>query len=91
MRVLRIAAGVEAASLVILLVNLLTAHTSAISGLVGPLHGTAYLVVIVTTSLTPTAAVAGTRWRAVVPGIGGLLVLRRIRNLPSTPQPRRVT
>lgn len=79
MRALRIAAGVEAASLVILLVNLVTVHTRAISGLVGPLHGTAYLVVVATTLLTPTAAVAGTRWRAAVPGIGGLLVLRRIR------------
>lgn len=78
MRVLRIAAGVEAASLVALLANLVSSHAEAITTLVGPLHGMAYLVVIVATVSAPTAASSGARWRATIPGIGGLLALRQI-------------
>ncbi|MFE9397456.1 hypothetical protein [Streptomyces flavidovirens] len=80
LRALRISAGVEAASLAALLLNLLTTHTQAISTLVGPLHGTAYLVVIATTWPVPAAASSGARWLALVPGVGGLLALRRIRS-----------
>ncbi|MEU4269258.1 hypothetical protein [Streptomyces sp. NPDC026092] len=74
MRTLRIAAAVEAASLVALLANLLTTHTPAIASLVGPLHGTAYLVTIAAAWPAP-----GTRWLAVIPGVGGLLALRRLK------------
>lgn len=80
-RTLRIAAVVEAASLALLLANLLTIHARPLSGLLGPLHGTAYLVVIASTWMlpsTPTRARRVSRWRAVVPGVGGLLVLRGI-------------
>jgi hypothetical protein len=77
MRTLRIAAAIEAGSLALLLVNLVTVHAPAITSLGGPLHGTAYLAVIALTLLTPAATVPGTRWRAMIPGIGGLLVLRR--------------
>ncbi|WP_119731818.1 DUF3817 domain-containing protein [Thermomonospora amylolytica] len=76
MRTLRIAAAVEAASLAVLLANLLTAHAEAIASLVGPLHGTAYLTVIAATWLVPAGTPA--RRRAVIPGIGGLLALRRL-------------
>jgi hypothetical protein len=79
-RTLRIAAAAEAASLAILLGNLLSAHTQAVTALLGPLHGTAYLVVIAATSMIPPAASPGARWRALIPGVGGLLALRRIRN-----------
>jgi hypothetical protein len=84
---LRIATGVEAASLVVLLVNLLGTHTKAITTLVGPVHGTAYLVVIAAIALAPTAASSGARWRAAVPGIGGLLALRQIRDQSPAHQP----
>ncbi|WP_329112433.1 hypothetical protein [Streptomyces sp. NBC_01353] len=80
MRTLHIAAGVEAFSLVALLANLLTTHTPAVSSLVGPLHGTAYLVVIAATWQVSNATMSGTRWAAVVPGVGGLLALRRMRS-----------
>ncbi|MEU4578486.1 hypothetical protein ACBI99_09535 [Nonomuraea sp. ATR24] len=76
---LRIAAAVEAASLVVLLTNVFTVHHDAITSLGGPLHGSAYLTVLVTTILSPAVASTATRWRAAVPGIGGLLVLRHIR------------
>ncbi|TDD81127.1 DUF3817 domain-containing protein [Actinomadura rubrisoli] len=78
MRALRIAAAVEALSLAALLVNLVTVHVQAVSSLLGPLHGTAYLAIIVLTLTGPAAAAPGARWRSAVPGVGGLLVLRRV-------------
>ncbi|MEU7827530.1 hypothetical protein [Nonomuraea sp. NPDC049129] len=80
LRTLRLAAAVELVSLVVLLGNLLTTHTPAVATLVGPLHGTAYLVIVVTALLAPAALPSGVRWRAVIPGVGGLLVVRRMRN-----------
>ncbi|KAK1181597.1 hypothetical protein B7755_027720 [Streptomyces sp. NBS 14/10] len=77
MRTLRIAAAVEAISLAALLLNLVTVHTKAITTLGGPVHGMCYLTVIVCTWMTPTTSTA--RWLAAIPGIGGLLVLRRIQ------------
>jgi hypothetical protein len=70
-RTLRIAAVVEAVSVVALLGNLATVHVSAIASVLGPLHGTAYLVVIALTWSSPAAGSSGARWPAVVPGIGG--------------------
>ncbi|WP_058043328.1 hypothetical protein [Streptomyces roseifaciens] len=75
---LRIAAGVETASFAVLLGNLLTTRTQAVTTLVGPLHGMAYLVALAATSMAPSAASTGARWRAAIPGVGGLLALRRI-------------
>ncbi|MFI6071965.1 DUF3817 domain-containing protein [Actinoplanes sp. NPDC051343] len=74
---LRIAARVEAASLVILLANLATVHIPWIATLVGPLHGCAYLLVIGTVLQTTRLRCA--RWLSLVPGIGGLLAERSIR------------
>ncbi|MGP4015811.1 hypothetical protein [Saccharopolyspora sp. 5N708] len=76
MRILRIAAGVEAASLAALLINLCTAHLRVITTLGGPLHGMAYLVVIAITFATTRSPAA--RWCAVIPGVGGLLAVRKI-------------
>jgi hypothetical protein len=79
-RALRIAAAVELVTLAALLVNLLTVHAEFVSSLGGPVHGTAYLAVIALTwATTPVNTTRGTRPRSVVPGIGGLLVLRRLR------------
>jgi hypothetical protein len=76
LRLLRTAALVELLSLVLLLANLATVHWSPVASLLGPVHGCAYLFVIgaalrVTTDLR-------TRLTAAVPGIGGLLALRRL-------------
>ncbi|WP_432753836.1 DUF3817 domain-containing protein [Streptomyces sp. JL2001] len=76
MRILRIAAAVEAVSLALLLLDLVTEHAEVVTSLGGPVHGTAYLTVILVVRLKPPAS-AGARWRALVPGVGGLLVLRR--------------
>lgn len=89
LRTLRLAAAVEMVSLVILLGNLLTTHTRAVAALVGPLHGMAYLVIVVTALLTSAALPSGVRWRAVIPGVGGLLVVRRMRNHSPEAQDRK--
>jgi len=73
---LRIAAGVELASLGILLINLFTAHWPQVSSLAGPIHGCAYLLVIILTARRSQSI--RTRATAVIPGVGGLLVLRRL-------------
>lgn len=75
-RALRIAAGAELVTLAVLLVNLATAHWPQVSSLFGPAHGCAYLFVVIGTVRLSTAA--RTRVMALVPGIGGLLVLRRL-------------
>ena len=80
---LRIAARVEAASLLILLVNLATVHVPSIATLVGPLHGCAYLVVI--GAVWQGSRSRRARWLSVVPGVGGLLAERAIGRSPAEP------
>jgi hypothetical protein len=82
---LRLAATVEVISLAALLTNLLTVHAEAVSSVLGPLHGGAYLTVIVITLLTEGASVR-TRLLAVIPGIGGLLAARAL-NRPQDETP----
>lgn len=76
MRSLRIASAVELASLAVLLANLATAHLRPVSSLVGPLHGCAYLWVVI--AVYRTGGSTSARIRALVPGIGGLLAMRRL-------------
>jgi hypothetical protein len=74
---LRAAARIEAASLLVLLLNLATVHLPRIATLVGPLHGCAYLLAIgATLQASPSPRI---RWLSVVPGVGGLLAERSIR------------
>jgi hypothetical protein len=78
MRLFRVAAAVEFLSLLALLVNLATAHLPAITSLCGPIHGCAYLFVVVATMRAPTVSMSTTtKVLAWLPGVGGLLVLRR--------------
>ncbi|MEV0200958.1 hypothetical protein [Nonomuraea sp. NPDC050691] len=79
LRVLRVAAAVELLSLAVLLGNLFTVHAKTITTFGGPAHGMAYLVVVAAVSMAPSAAGSGARWRAFVPGAGGMLALRRLR------------
>ena len=76
LRWLRLASWAETVSLVVLLVNLGTVHVAAVASLMGPVHGCAYLATIATASLLPLPPRA--RWLTVVPGVGGLLALRRV-------------
>lgn len=82
-RLLRAAAPVELISLALLLVNLATAHWQAVASLFGPVHGCAYLFVIGAT--IHKSRDTRTRLLAIVPGIGGLLVIRRHKTRPATP------
>ena len=76
LRWLRLASWAETVSLLVLLVNLTTAHADAVSSLMGPVHGSAYLATIATAFLLPLPR--RTRLLTLVPGVGGLLALRRV-------------
>ncbi|GAB3902800.1 DUF3817 domain-containing protein [Microbispora bryophytorum] len=78
---LRVAAAVELGSLAVLLANLATVHLPPVSSLVGPLHGCAYLVVVVAAARDAGCDLTG-KALAWLPGIGGLLVLRRLARTP---------
>lgn len=80
-RLLRIAAGVEFVSLIVLFANLATVHWPAVSSLIGPTHGCAYLFVIIVAA-REAAATRQTKLIAFIPGVGGLLVLRRLATEP---------
>jgi Domain of unknown function (DUF3817) len=74
---LRIAAVVELCSLIVLFLNLFTVHWPAVSSVVGPTHGCAYLVVVIATA-RHAEATRRMKATAVIPGIGGLLVVRQL-------------
>ncbi|BCY10606.1 DUF3817 domain-containing protein [Actinoplanes sp. L3-i22] len=76
-RPLRIAAAVELISLLILVTNLATVHARPVASLCGPVHGCAYLAVLTLTAWTPGAG-RTTKLIAWIPGIGGLLAIRRL-------------
>ncbi|MFH8587731.1 DUF3817 domain-containing protein [Streptomyces celluloflavus] len=81
-RALRLAAYTELVTLAALLLNRLTVHHPAVSAVAGPVHGIAYLTVLATALLTPAVA-RSVRWRAALPGIGGLLTVPHL--IPSNP------
>jgi hypothetical protein len=70
-RPLRIAAAVELLSLAVLLVNLATVHWAPLSSLIGPVHGCAYLFVVVLAFRGSSSA--RVRLIAWIPGLGGAL------------------
>jgi len=79
LRHLRIAARAELLSLALLLANLVTVHRETVSSLTGPVHGCAYLFVVIAV-LRAEGATTGAKVLAVIPGVGGLLALRRLRS-----------
>ncbi|MEO3926799.1 DUF3817 domain-containing protein [Micromonosporaceae bacterium B7E4] len=85
LRWLRIAAVVEAATLLALLLNLATVHAGWLGSAVGPLHGFAWLATITLAHSAPLPHRA--RLLALLPGIGGVLALQRVRR--SSPAPLR--
>jgi hypothetical protein len=87
---LRIAGTVELCTLLAMLANLATVHWQPVSSLLGPTHGCAYLFVVIATARhrKATGRLVAT---AVIPGVGGLLVLRRLARMraPLPPPPAR--
>ncbi|MCZ4500944.1 MAG: hypothetical protein JWQ74_3499 [Marmoricola sp.] len=80
LKVLRISGSVELITLLVMLSNLATVRIPGVDGLIGSLHGLAYLTVVATVLLVEGA---GTKARllSIIPGIGGLMA---VRNLMST-------
>ncbi|MCK2238653.1 MULTISPECIES: hypothetical protein [unclassified Crossiella] len=78
MRLLRYAALAEMITVAVLLLNLVTVHWRPVSALTGPLHGTAYLLVIAACLLRENTP-PRTRLLALIPAIGGYLALRRLQ------------
>jgi hypothetical protein len=74
---MRTTAWVELISLSTLLINMYTVHIDAITSICGPVHGCAYLIVVILT-LNRTTLPVRTRLLALIPGVGGMLVLRRV-------------
>ncbi|GAB2597413.1 DUF3817 domain-containing protein [Kribbella endophytica] len=83
MNPLRAAATAEVVSLVILFTNLFTVHRPEVSSLIGPIHGCCYLLVIILTARSAQAT-TNTKLLALIPAIGGLLVLRRLNSVASS-------
>jgi hypothetical protein len=74
---LRVMVVVESLTIGVLLLNLATVHVEAVAGIVGPVHGTAYLVVIALVLSLP-GATRKARWLAAIPVAGGWLALREL-------------
>ncbi|WP_369139198.1 DUF3817 domain-containing protein [Modestobacter versicolor] len=85
LRWLRLASWAETVSLLVLLGNLATVHVEQLASALGPLHGCAYLATIATAFSLPLPRQA--RTLTLVPGVGGLLALRRAA--ASSPAPPR--
>ncbi|MGQ0717799.1 MAG: DUF3817 domain-containing protein [Pseudonocardiales bacterium] len=77
LRLLRTATGVELVTLILLLANLATVHWPVVSSVIGPTHGCAYLLVIIA-AIHAAGATKQVTLIALIPGIGGLLALRRL-------------
>jgi hypothetical protein len=76
-RPLRISAFVELVSLAVLLINMTTVDIQGIAALTGPVHGCAWLFGIFAALRDPRGN-PPTTVVAVIPGIGGVLALRRL-------------
>jgi branched-subunit amino acid permease len=74
---LKTAVALETATLAILLINIAAGNAQSVAAAVGPLHGCLYLTVIIVTG-RDIHATRTTTALAAVPGIGGLLALRRL-------------
>lgn len=88
MRLFRGVAALELVSLLVLVVNMATAHLQVITSLGGPTHGCAYLFVVVATMRNP-AATKAMKAMACLPAIGGLLVARQLTQRGEKPSPSR--
>ena len=74
LRWLRVAAAVEAATVVVLFVNLATVHLPAVASILGPIHGTAYLAGI---ALAWSGGLSrNARLLACIPAVGAWLAAR---------------
>jgi hypothetical protein len=85
---LRVAAGVELVSLTGLLVNVAAVRSAEFSSIMGPVHGLAYVVIIVGALLVPGRSTRS-RLLALIPSIGGVLSNRSARESVSSARSHR--
>lgn len=78
LRALSVLSLLELASVVVLIVNLATAHHEGVTTAVGPTHGALYLAVAVT-ALFGRGLTTRTRVFAVLPLLSGPLTLLQVR------------
>jgi hypothetical protein len=79
LRALRIIGVIEAATLALLLLNLVTMHWHILTSVLGPVHGLAYLSAIIVAVLISAGSARVWLW-ALIPGVGGLLAVRNASN-----------
>ncbi len=80
-RVLEVTAWAETATLVVLLLNIVTVHADAVTSTVGPLHGGLYLLCCA--AVVAMRWVRGWSWLVVslglLPAVGALVALESLR------------
>jgi hypothetical protein len=69
---------VETVTLIVLLVNLVTAHNEGVTGSVGPIHGILYVAVIIVALLIPGLS-NRIRLVAAIPAVGAPLAAWMMR------------
>lgn len=74
-RLLRIVGILEAATLALLLLNLVTVHWRTLTSILGPVRGLAYISAIIVSVLVSGGAARVWLW-SLIPGVGGLLAGR---------------
>lgn len=75
-RAARLVGALEALSLFVLVVNVVTVHLAPLAQLLGPTHGLLYLSGIALVWSNPYPA--RRKWLAVVPGVGTWFATRRL-------------
>ena len=78
-RLLDALAIAETITLVVLLINLVTSHTKAVTTSIGPLHGVLYVAVIIL-ALIDTRLDGWKRFLAIIPGLGAPALIWVLRN-----------
>lgn len=81
---MQISATVELVSLLALLINMTTANAPGIAAMIGPIHGCAWLFSIYAASQDSRGSTRNTLM-AAIPGIGGMLALRRLTHADVAP------
>lgn len=87
-KLLTLLALVEPMTLAVLLLNVLVLHIPVVAHVLGPIHGTCYVGVIVVAMLLEGQPVRA-RLLSLVPGVGGLLTDRFARRHPRPDHNRR--
>ena len=78
--ILRVAGIIEVVTLTLMLANLATVRIDAVGSTLGPIDGIVYIAVVILSFLQPIHL--RRRFLGLLPGVGGLLVLRARERYP---------